>query len=84
LGAGGGICFLLAQVRPVFNSATTLSQRGGLPVLGIVAYAWRDRRRAQMRRSVIGFAAASLALAVVFAGLLGIETLGPGLRSVMG
>jgi polysaccharide chain length determinant protein (PEP-CTERM system associated) len=84
LAGGGGLCFLLAQLRPVFNSTGTLRQRAGLPVLGVVGYAWRDRRRAQIRRAVVAFSAASLALVTVFVGLLGIEALGPGLRSVLG
>jgi len=65
LGAGGGLAFLIHQVRPVFNTSDEIRREVGLPVLGTVAMAWRDKFRARTIRQSIAFGIAA-------AGLIGI------------
>jgi polysaccharide chain length determinant protein (PEP-CTERM system associated) len=84
IGVGGGLCYVLAQLSPVFASGHSLRHVAQLPVLGIVTYAWRDRHRARLRWAAVAYGTASVALFAVFGGLLAVEVLGPGLRQVLG
>jgi polysaccharide chain length determinant protein (PEP-CTERM system associated) len=84
VGVGGGLSYLLAQLWPVFSSANVLRQRAGLPVLGIVTFAWREQLNVQRWRANAAYVLASLSLVIVFGALLGVEVLGPGLRQVLG
>jgi polysaccharide chain length determinant protein (PEP-CTERM system associated) len=68
LGVGGGVAFLLFQLKPTFTSVRSLAQATGLQVLGSISMTWLDRDRAAVRRSYYryGFALAGLfAVAVV-------------------
>jgi polysaccharide chain length determinant protein (PEP-CTERM system associated) len=81
LGLGAGLCWLLAQLTPVFGSTRALNEICGLPVLGSITYAGS---RAQETVAVLRFGGATACLvAVAFAALL-VEALGPGIRSLMG
>jgi polysaccharide chain length determinant protein (PEP-CTERM system associated) len=66
LAVGGGGAWLLNQLKPVFQSARSLADVTGLPVLAAVSRTWLDRRGQQRRSEVLRFSAASLALFVVF------------------
>jgi polysaccharide chain length determinant protein (PEP-CTERM system associated) len=81
LGAGAAACYLLAQVRPVFNNAQSLREFAELPVLGTVTNAWPAAERSALRRSILGYSFAALLLFVAMGGVAAIEVLGPGLRS---
>jgi polysaccharide chain length determinant protein (PEP-CTERM system associated) len=78
IGAGGGVAFLLHQLKPVFTSARALAQITGLQVLGSVSLAWLDRDRGQRRRAYWRYAAAMLALFVV--GVVVLQLSRAGLR----
>jgi polysaccharide chain length determinant protein (PEP-CTERM system associated) len=68
LAAGGGLAYLLYQLKPVFSSARQLGEVTGLPVLGLVNMIWLGRYQAAARRGAIVYAALGtllLAAAVV-------------------
>ena len=70
LAAGGGLAYVLYQLKPVFDTARQLGAVTGLPVLGVVSMTWLEKQNLQKRRGLAAFvgAAASLVLAagVVF------------------
>lgn len=70
LGAGGGLAFVMHQLRPVFASGDQLYQQLGLPVLGSVSMAWTRRAKWRRRRTEFAFLLALGALVVVFGGVL--------------
>jgi len=82
--AGAGLCWLLAQLRPVFSSALELCTVTSFPVLGTVSRAlppWQRRRRLLAHvafSGVIGTLAAACAAAVL------VELAGPGMRAMVG
>lgn len=78
--AGVGVCYLLAQLSPVFSNGTSLRQYAGLPLLGVVTHAWPEQRRVAQRRATAAYAVALAALVTAFAGLAGVELLGPGIH----
>lgn len=82
LGAGGALCWLLAQLSPVFANARILREICGLPVLGSITYALPRSRLRSL--ALAGFAAAVGGLTLVFGGAVMLELAGPGLRSLMG
>lgn len=82
-GVAGGLCVLLAQLWPVFSNTTALRRQTGLPVLGTVAHAWQDKRRAARRRAIFSYGVATASLVLVFIALLGIEIVGPGLSQLL-
>lgn len=84
IAAGAALCYLLAQIRPVFGSPAALRQLTGLPVLGAVSYAWPERFRARRWWSLAAYVAASICLFAAFGALAGIEVAGSGLRSLIG
>jgi polysaccharide chain length determinant protein (PEP-CTERM system associated) len=84
LGAGVGICFVLAQVWPIFTNARNLQEFAELPVLGTVSHAWETRYRKEKTRAFARFFAVFTMLAIVFFALASIEVVGPGLRSIVG
>jgi len=85
LGVGGALCWLFAQLKPVFSETRTLSEMTGLPVLGAV-YRVVAPGSTLFRRHVglVSFAATMGALAVVFVGVIAIEVIGPGMHSFVG
>lgn len=62
LGAGGGLAFVIHQVRPVFNTGRELRLATDLPVLGTVAMAWRDEFRKRTLRQSVAFGLVGLGL----------------------
>jgi len=84
LGVAGGVCWLYSQLHPVFVGMSQLRSVSGLPVLGTVSKViWPEQRRRAVRANL----ATALSLGVL--GLLflvgvGVEIVGPGLRSLIG
>jgi len=66
LGIGGGLAYLLHQLRPVFNNTRSLADITGLPVLGAISMTFVDRIRAESRMRKLAFSAAGAALVLVF------------------
>lgn len=66
IGAGGGLAYLLRMLKPVFVSARTLADITGLDVLGVVSATWVEKQRAAVRRGLLRYSAASIALVVAF------------------
>jgi polysaccharide chain length determinant protein (PEP-CTERM system associated) len=54
---GVGVIWLMALLRPVVGTAQSLIDLTGLPVLGVVSAAFPGRIRADVRRSLMRFAA---------------------------
>jgi polysaccharide chain length determinant protein (PEP-CTERM system associated) len=81
LAAGAGVCYGLAQFRPVFSNAQAVRDFAGLPVLGVVTNAWPAAAEAEFRRSVWRYGTALALLGVMFVGVVGFEVLGPGLHA---
>jgi polysaccharide chain length determinant protein (PEP-CTERM system associated) len=85
LGASGGVCWLLAQVKPVFRTPRVLREVTGLPILGCVGHVTISKRaRARQRLSVLAFGGAMACLVVVFGAAMLMESIGPGARSLLG
>jgi polysaccharide chain length determinant protein (PEP-CTERM system associated) len=66
LGAGGGLAFVLNQVRPVFVNGDMVYRQLGIPVLGAVSMAWTSRATWARRRAEAAFALGIVALLGVF------------------
>jgi polysaccharide chain length determinant protein (PEP-CTERM system associated) len=85
LGAGAGLCYVLAQLKPVFSSGAQLRAALGLPVLGTVSRVTASRATQMRNRLVLAsFACAMVSLVVVFGAIVVLEVAGPGLRSLFG
>jgi polysaccharide chain length determinant protein (PEP-CTERM system associated) len=84
LGAGGGVCWLLAQIRPVFASSAELREVIGLPVIGAVTQAWERSYRLQRRWALAGFAGAMSGLGVIYMIVVAAESFGSGVRAWVG
>jgi polysaccharide chain length determinant protein (PEP-CTERM system associated) len=69
LGAGGGIAFVLHQLKPVFVGSESVYQQLGIPVLGTVSMAW-TARATWRRRSAEAVFAVGLALLLVVFGIV--------------
>ncbi len=66
LAIGGGLAYLLHQLRPVFNNTRALADITGLPVLGAVSMTFVDRKRMESRLRKLAFGGAGAALMVMF------------------
>lgn len=66
LGIGGGLAYLLHQLRPVFNNERALADVTGLPVLGAISMTFVDRNREESRMRKLAFGGAAAALFLVF------------------
>ncbi|HEX6996388.1 MAG TPA: XrtA system polysaccharide chain length determinant [Gammaproteobacteria bacterium] len=84
LGACGALCWLLAQMNPVFANTAILRQVVGLPVLGSVSHVAPHRQRARRAVEVFAFATSLVGLVGLFAGAVLIEVRGPGLFTLVG
>jgi polysaccharide chain length determinant protein (PEP-CTERM system associated) len=85
LGAGGGLCYVLSQVKPVFSSSAQLRDALGLPVLGAVSRVTANQATRMRRRfAVVSFAGAMIGLVVAFGAIMMLEIAGPGLHSLFG
>jgi polysaccharide chain length determinant protein (PEP-CTERM system associated) len=79
LGAGGIVCWLMSQTRPVFTNAFNLQQICGLPVLGVVSKAFDSRDRVRRMLEFVRFASATGVLAALYMVGVLLEIAGPGL-----
>lgn len=80
---GGGLAFVLGQLRPVFQTPDVLRQATGLPVLGAVSMTFRPLHTARRRLAALTFFAASMLLIFAFASVLLVEVEGPGLHNLV-
>jgi polysaccharide chain length determinant protein (PEP-CTERM system associated) len=83
LGAGGALCWLLAQLRPVFTSVASLREVCALPVLGTVSQAWEAEHRRRRRIALLGFSAVMACLCALFGVAILLETMGYGLQTLV-
>ena len=82
--AGGVlIAFLLAQIRPTFDTRRALRQVTGLPVLGGVMLVQTVAQRVRRRVEVTSFVFAALLLVVAYGGVLVLHMAGLGLPEGM-
>jgi polysaccharide chain length determinant protein (PEP-CTERM system associated) len=65
LAAGGALAYLLHQIKPVFSTGRQLAAITGFPVLGEVSRTWFEKYGQLRRRSVLVYAGAIGALALV-------------------
>ena len=85
IAAGGGLAYLLHQMKPVFNNVRMLNEITGLTVLGAVSRTWLGKYQVQRRRSVLTFGAAAAALLVAFGITLVLQQPGANLmRQLLG
>jgi polysaccharide chain length determinant protein (PEP-CTERM system associated) len=79
LGAGAGLAFVLAQLRPVFSSARALREISGLPVIGSVNHVFVDPQLvAQWRFAAVSLSAAIVGLVVLIGGVAVLELVKTG------
>ena len=84
LGVGGGLCYFIAQLRPVFNSSRSLREVSGLPVFGVVGRVMIDAAaRRRQRLELLSFSATMAGLVFVFGVVIYAEVLGPGLKAFL-
>jgi len=77
VGAGLGLAFVMAQVRPVFNERSSLQEMANLPILGTVGMKWSAADFQAQRRGI-------LALVISIASLFGSFGLVLAMITVMG
>lgn len=70
LGAGVAAALLLSLLRPLVADARVLAYSTGLPLLGTVTFAKNEEQRRSERWRLVGFAACSAVLFLVFGGVL--------------
>jgi polysaccharide chain length determinant protein (PEP-CTERM system associated) len=83
LAAGAGLCYVLAQLWPVFSNGAALARQVGLPVFGVIMNAWQGQQLLRHRVAIGFYAGAFVMLFAVFAGLVGIEMFGPGVHGLV-
>ena len=74
LAAGGGLAYLLHQLKPVFSSPRQLGEITGLPVLGLVNMIFLGRYQAAARRGAFVYAGIVVLLVVATALMLVIQS----------
>jgi polysaccharide chain length determinant protein (PEP-CTERM system associated) len=84
LGAGGLLCYVLAQMLPVFGTTRRLGEVVGLPVLGAVSHAWKERRHEAIRRSTYAYAVATAGLILLIGVFVGFDVAGFRLAGQIG
>jgi polysaccharide chain length determinant protein (PEP-CTERM system associated) len=82
--AGAGLCWLLAQLRPVFSTASELATITSFPVLGTVSRALPRRQRRKRLFAHVAFSGVIAALAAICAVAVLVEIAGPGMRAMVG
>ncbi len=75
LGAGVGIAWLLAMLRPAIYSREAFAELTDFPVLGVVSRVWTPKEKVQRKMAVVSFAAGCLALIGVYAGLVTLQVM---------
>lgn len=82
--AAGGVCYLLAQLKPVFSSARMLSRVSGLPVLGTVSRVLVNAEaRHRQRLAFMAWSGAMAVLILACVALVLLEVAGLGLRNIL-
>ncbi|MFP4246740.1 MAG: XrtA system polysaccharide chain length determinant [Halochromatium sp.] len=66
LGAGGGLAFLMSQLRPVFDDRRTLNRLTGFPVLGNVGFHRSEQQRKRERFWLLAFIGVALLLLLAY------------------
>jgi polysaccharide chain length determinant protein (PEP-CTERM system associated) len=84
IAAGGGVAFLLSQLKPVFNSVRSLAEATGLHVLGSISMTWVARQGEQRRKSYLRYSIAVVALVVLGAIVLQLSRMGLRLPPKLG
>jgi hypothetical protein len=82
LGAGGGLAYLLNQLRPVVGSPTALRQLTGIPVVAVVGGAFPTHTALTTRTQVRRFAIAVACLIVGFVLVVVLSDFGVRLGSM--
>ncbi|MHB9103210.1 MAG: XrtA system polysaccharide chain length determinant [Sulfuricella sp.] len=67
---GIGVAFLMSQIRPTFQSQSTLREITGLPVLGTVSMIWTDQEMVKRKKGVYAFGLSMLFLLGLYGALL--------------
>jgi hypothetical protein len=75
-GIGGGIAFLMSQIKPVYFDMRTLGTELEFPVLGQVSRVMTDDVKMKRRMAISGFVTMFLLLIVLFVGIAAIYTIG--------
>ena len=70
LAAGGGLAFLIAQIKPVYYDMSVLRSQTGFPVLGQISRVWTSELTLRRRVEVTGFGVAVAMLLAVFVVIL--------------
>jgi polysaccharide chain length determinant protein (PEP-CTERM system associated) len=83
LGGGGALCWLLAQLNPVFSSTTVLRQLGGWPVLGAVSEVRQAHHSLRRGFGVLAFGGAMAGLVALYGGSLLLEVAGSGIHHLV-
>jgi polysaccharide chain length determinant protein (PEP-CTERM system associated) len=76
LGIGGGIAFLLSQIKPVYFDMRTLRTELEFPVLGQVTRIMTDEVRMKRRLEISGFVSIVALLFLLFIGIVLIHVMG--------
>ena len=76
LASGLGLAFLIAQLRPTFDSRYNLKQIADIPVFGSVGLILSPIAIRRERRMMVAFACLGSFLVLIYAGLLIVERLG--------
>ncbi|HEU4654417.1 MAG TPA: XrtA system polysaccharide chain length determinant [Steroidobacteraceae bacterium] len=76
LAAGGGVAYLMFQLKPTFTSVRGLAQATGLQVLGAISMSWLERDRTAVRRSYYRYGIAVGGLFVVAVIVLQLSRMG--------
>lgn len=66
LGAGGGLGFVMSQLRPVFDDRRTLNRVTGFPVLGNVVFHASEQQRQRQRLWLLAFIGLSVLLLAAY------------------
>ena len=82
-GLGGGLAWLLSEIKASYHSSAALQFDMGLPVIGSVARSWSHTEHSRYVRSIIHFSLALATLILANFGIIAIEIIGPGLRSMI-
>ena len=70
LGAGGGLAFLISQMKPVYFDPQMLRRETELPVLGQVSRVWTSEMALKRRMAVTGFGVSVALLVTVFVAIV--------------
>jgi hypothetical protein len=67
LGGGGGVAFLISQLRPTFDNERRLQEATSLPVLGTVVKEWTVVQKLHRTLGLVTFTVAFVGLLAAYA-----------------